>query len=102
MLNIKNYQAQIPQNLALTKILRNFGKTSIPLKKAMLYDGESRVFLGGGGWWSTPKVGVLTYYFAFFFRKLHQNKGTWTPKKGAYPLLRHGSTNILSFDTTIS
>ena len=30
---MKNYQAQTPQNLVLTKILQDFGKTSTPLDR---------------------------------------------------------------------
>ena len=28
---------------------------------------------------STPKVGVLTYHFAIFCQKLHENERIWTP-----------------------
>ena len=31
----------------------------------------------------TPKVVVLTYYFANFCRKLHETESIWTPEGGA-------------------
>ena len=37
--------------------------------------GGSRIFLRGG---ATPKVGVLTYYFANFLPKMHENERIWT------------------------
>ena len=35
---------------------------------------------GEGGGCGTPKRGVLTYYFANFFRKLHENEKFGTPR----------------------
>ena len=40
--------------------------------------GGSRIFLGA----STPKVGVLTYYFAIFFPKPHENETIWVLRGG--------------------
>ena len=36
--------------------------------------GGSRISVGGRGRALTPKVGLSTYYLAFFSRKLHENK----------------------------
>ena len=36
--------------------------------------------LGVGVSGLTPKVGVLTYYFAIFGQKLHENERIWIPR----------------------
>ena len=43
--------------------------------KEILSSGGSNIFLRG---MPTPKVGVLTYYFAIFCRKPHENERIWT------------------------
>ena len=46
--------------------------------------GGSMIFLGEG---TTPKVGVLTYYFAIFCRKLHENEIIWNRGRPVTPAL---------------
>ena len=62
----------------ITKVLPQQNDRQTPVKTftSCNFICRSRIFLRGV---PTPKVGVLTYYFAFFFcRKLHENEKIWT------------------------
>ena len=52
---MKNYRAQTPQNLALTKILQKFRKTSAPLENGMAFSSQGKVTELWADWKSQGK-----------------------------------------------
>ena len=76
----KNYQVQTPENLALTKILQKFGKTSIPLASKKIFKLTfAHAPLHSFGFWQMNKIGniaiIANLVFLFdchFLLYLHQ------------------------------
>ena len=50
----------------------------------IIHSGGSKIFLRGA---PTPKVDLLTYYFANFFPKLHLDERIWTSELGHVSLV---------------